>query len=145
MQVMNSCLLLSFFICTQKLIPYINCIILLKGVFFWRASEASETLFSHVYGISRYIYIYVRLFLYPCVCECFANEIQELRNGRLSSLSGKTTSRSSSRSSLRSSPLHLLLLLQLLQQTCPGPAISMERINFGLLLIRKYRFFVMGS
>ena len=23
----------------------------------WRASEASETLFSHVYGISRYIYI----------------------------------------------------------------------------------------
>ena len=30
----------------------------------WRASEASETLFSHVYGNSRYIYIlYVRLFL----------------------------------------------------------------------------------
>ena len=29
----------------------------------WRASEASETLFSHVYGSSRYIYIYVRLFL----------------------------------------------------------------------------------
>ena len=23
----------------------------------WRASEASETLFSHVYGISRYIYV----------------------------------------------------------------------------------------
>ena len=33
----------------------------------WRASEASETLFTHVYGISRYIYIfrYVRLFLIP--------------------------------------------------------------------------------
>ena len=26
---------------------------------YWRASEASETLFSHVYGISRYIYIYI--------------------------------------------------------------------------------------
>ena len=25
---------------------------------YWRASEASETLFSHVYGNSRYIYIY---------------------------------------------------------------------------------------
>ena len=33
----------------------------------WRASEASETLFSHVYGSSRYIYIYVRLFL---ICMC---------------------------------------------------------------------------
>ena len=29
---------------------------------YWRASEASETLFSHVYGNSReiYIYIYIR-------------------------------------------------------------------------------------
>ena len=28
----------------------------------WRASEVSETLFSHVYGISRYIiYIYTRV------------------------------------------------------------------------------------
>ena len=26
----------------------------------WRASEASETLFSHVYGNSRYIYVYMR-------------------------------------------------------------------------------------
>ena len=26
----------------------------------WRASEASETLFSHVYGNSRYIYVYIR-------------------------------------------------------------------------------------
>ena len=25
----------------------------------WRASEASETLFSHVYGNSRYIFIYI--------------------------------------------------------------------------------------
>ena len=25
----------------------------------WRASEASETLFSHVYGSSRYIYIFI--------------------------------------------------------------------------------------
>ena len=35
----------------------------LKIFGYWRASEASETLFSHVYGNSRYIYIYVRLFL----------------------------------------------------------------------------------
>ena len=61
----------------------------------WRASEASETLFTH---------------------ECFANENQELRIGRLSSLSGKGTSRSSSRISLQSSPLRFL---HLLQQTCP--------------------------
>ena len=53
----------------------------------WRVSEASETLFSHVYGSSRYIYIYIRLFLMHA--ECFANEIQELGNGRLSILSGK--------------------------------------------------------
>ena len=37
--------------------------------FYWRASEASETLFTHVYGISReryiYIHVYVRLFLIP--------------------------------------------------------------------------------
>ena len=32
---------------------------------YWRASETSETLFTHVYGISRYIFIYVRLFLIP--------------------------------------------------------------------------------
>ena len=39
----------------------------LLSVAYWRASEASETLFSHVYGNSRYIYIYiyVRLFLIP--------------------------------------------------------------------------------
>ena len=37
---------------------------------------------------------------YPCAHECFANEIQELRNGRLSTRSGKSTSRSSNISSL---------------------------------------------
>ena len=39
--------------------------------------------------------------------ECFANDIQELRIGRLSSMSGKSSSRSSSRSSLQSSPLRI--------------------------------------
>ena len=47
--------------------------------------------------------------------------------------------------SLQSCPLRLLLLLQLLQQTCPGQATSMERIKFGLLLNRKYLYFVMGN
>ena len=28
--------------------------------YYWRASEASETLFSHVYGNSRYIYVQVK-------------------------------------------------------------------------------------
>ena len=56
----------------------------------WRASAASETLFTHVYESSRYIYLYTYVcFYYPYVCECFANEIQELRNGRHSILSGK--------------------------------------------------------
>ena len=32
---------------------------LLSSIGNWRASEASETLFTHVYGISRYIYIYM--------------------------------------------------------------------------------------
>ena len=34
--------------------------IMFLGLYNWRASEASETLFSHVYGNSRYIYIYIR-------------------------------------------------------------------------------------
>ena len=66
--------------------------------------------FSHPYIslfhllVNGFSVIYVRLFLNtharmtyvcPCAHECFANEIQDLRNGRLSSRSDKSTSRSS--------------------------------------------------
>ena len=36
----------------------------LLGVLYWRANEASETLFSHVYGSSRYIYICIYIYIH---------------------------------------------------------------------------------
>ena len=41
--------------------------------FIWRASEASETLFSHAYGSSRYIYICTSVSNMHVHVECFAN------------------------------------------------------------------------
>ena len=70
-------------------------------------------------------------FLCPFERECFANDIQELRNVRLSSLSGKSTSRSCRGSSFQSSPLRLLRLLQLLQQTCPSSQHGMNQYRFN--------------
>ena len=80
---------------------------------------------------ARMTYVY---FKYPCAHECFANEIQELRNRRLSSLSSNSTSRSSSsRCILQSSPL---LLPSLLQQTCPEMSASMEPICWFITIVR---------
>ena len=50
----------------------------------WRASEASETLFSHVYGNSRYIYIQVKKKAFKInakIEDVGLNESTETRNG----------------------------------------------------------------
>ena len=72
------------------------------------------------------------------------NEIEELRHGRLSSLSGKNTSRSSITSSLQSYHLHLLRLLQLLQQTCPVLC-QQPAWNESVLVYENTTFIVMGA
>ena len=71
-------------------------------------------------------------FLCPFERECFSNEIQELRNGRLSSLSGKSTSRSCRGSSFQWSPISLHRLLQLLQQTCTSSQNGMNQYRFRI-------------
>ena len=71
---------------------------------YWRASEASKTLFSHVYGNSRYIYIYI--------CTSVSNthvrvnvflriKFKSYETEDFLALVGKSTSRNSSRSSLQ--------------------------------------------
>ena len=96
---------------------------------YWRASEASETLSME----ARDIYICIHTSV-SNTHACVTIEIEMLRNGRLSSLSG----RSSGRSSLQSSPLHIYRLFQLLQRMCPAYASSMRGTNQYWFIINKY-------